>query len=221
MACAASPTSAKRSLQYWRACVSRSGNCARGAATSTLPRTPSQRLFDLSRRLFRRTRCEVLRMRRARRPHDGAATVRERQESDRAVGEKPLPGGARMRMLGAHVRHECALIVVPAGRFDARELAAERSRAIGADDQGRAQRASVAERYDRAIALERHARELGAQQRDPLTKRRAVVERPLHSAVLDDVTEVRLARRARARNESTPAPRGFAVGIPYDHVLVR
>ena len=105
-------------------------------------------------------------MRRARRPHDGAAAVGKRQEGDRTVGKKPLPRGARMRMLGADVGHERPLVVVPSGGLDARELPAERGGAVGSDHQRRAQRASVAERHHGAIALERHAGQLGAQQRD-------------------------------------------------------
>ena len=121
MECAASPTSAKRSLQYWRACVEPQREVpARRRDLDFAQRAVERAVRSLRDASSGGQRREAFRVFGARRPHDRAATVRQRQERDRAVGEEALPRSARMRMLGAHVGHECALIVVPSCRLDAR-----------------------------------------------------------------------------------------------------
>ena len=86
-------------------------------------------------------------------PDDGTASVRERQEGERAARQKPLPCGLFMRLLGFDESHHAALLIIVRRHLQARQLAQRGIGAVGGDGELRFHTRPVVQPQTHAASL--------------------------------------------------------------------
>ena len=114
---------------------------------------------------------------------------RQRQESDRPVGQEPLPGGFPMPQRGTHGRHQRLLPVITAVALDPGELPHPGVTAVGAHHQACPQPGTAqVQRHPITLQLE-ILQHLGAKQRESIQRGHTRIQAALDDAVLHDMAQ--------------------------------
>ena len=142
-------------------------------------------------------------------------SVGQRQEGERAVAEKTLPGGMLMWPRGAHHGHDGRLAIVGARGEHARQLAHARLRAVRAHHQPRAQVASAGVQH-RAVAVLRERSSLACSSAMPA--RRAAAASAACSTLFSAITPRSRSPISAASNTSASPPCG---GTSACHTCMR
>ena len=118
-----------------RAVSTASGKTPRPGSTVILPRIECERRFDLDRERGIVERAQALGFRRIDHPDQARALARQRHQRERAGRGMEFGRDVVVRPRVAKVEGQRDLRIVPAVDLDAGGGAAERARAVGADDQ--------------------------------------------------------------------------------------
>ena len=173
--------------------------------------------IEPQRKLHRRQRHQFFGQHLVGGPDDRAGTVEQRQESQRTGAEETLPGGVLVRPRCRDGRNDGALPVVVSTERKLEQFAHLRVRAVGADDQPRADLAGTGAKLRRTSA---HLERLEALAQDtPALRPEARQAGRGERAVFHDVAQIRL-RELRSGKYQCFGAVGRSRLVPHAHALV-